>query len=475
MIRKLFFQIAFLLFFGNIDAQQVPNFIAEDIQGESHNLYEYLNEGKVVIVDVFATWCTGCWTNHQQDKLVNLYKTYGPEGTNDLMVLFVEGDENTSNAALTTDNPFGDWTEDVPYPIFNPSIVDTIFTQAFASNGVPTTNIICPASGENIADIFDSDLAEIIQTIQECNSISNIVDLQIIGEREVSKPICINTDISFQVMNTGTEVVETFTVSASEISGAPISENTWQGQLLPGYSVPLDLGNFSLPSVLEHQVVNVLIETEDSVEFNNSQVIDYRQAPEVLNELTLNIKADFWVEEDNTRWWIENSANEVVSPINQLESLSESEASFFLENNDCFTFVIAEDFGDGMVLGEIRLMDDQGQVLYENANFGRRGEGSFEYLGSTVTSTSTLNGSEYQLDIYPSIVSSELTLQYQLDMDKATSLQIFSAHGQEMHSSIIEPIIPTAISIDVQDFPQGIYFVSMRNDRSVLTKKFIKQ
>ena len=459
-----------------LQSQMVPNFIAQDINGNSHNLYSYLDDGKVVIVDVFTTWCTGCWINHKREKLANLYKTYGPEGTDELMILFVEGDADTPDASLYSENPFGDWTENVPYPIFNPNQLDTTFLNAFAGNGVPTTNVICPNTRENIADIFESYLEEIIEVIQECNSISNVIDLQILGDREVSKPICISTNINFEVLNTGTVPVNTFKVSASELGGVLINEYRFEGDLLPGESTRINLGDFSLSNALDNKVVNLLIENEDAVEINNTQTINYIRAQEVVNQLTLFVKTDFWAEHDNTRWWIENSNNERVTPINFLTSLSESEVSFFLENNDCFTFVIAEDFGDGMVLGEIRLTDEQGNVLYDDTNFGTKGEASFEYLGSGVTSTNTLNESKCQLNIHPNIVMNELLIQYTTDTAQASKLSIYSLQGQQMYpSSIVQKKGSFSKSINVQALPAGIYFLSLENEQGVLTRKFIKQ
>ena len=118
-MTKLICLLTFFLFLlTSTKSQQVPNFIEQDINGTSHNLYSYLNDGKVVVLDVFTTWCSSCWTLHNQQKFTNLYKTYGPDGTDQLVVLFVEGDVETPDESLTVDNPFGDWTAGIPYSIF---------------------------------------------------------------------------------------------------------------------------------------------------------------------------------------------------------------------------------------------------------------------------------------------------------------------------------------------------------------------
>lgn len=43
-------------FFSGLTAQQAPDFTAKDINGNTHNLYTYLNQQKYVLLDFTASW-----------------------------------------------------------------------------------------------------------------------------------------------------------------------------------------------------------------------------------------------------------------------------------------------------------------------------------------------------------------------------------------------------------------------------------
>lgn len=74
-----------------------PDFTYTDLEGTEHHLQSYLDEGKTVVIDVFATWCPVCQSS--VGGLEELYHTYGQAGDGSMVVLSFERDPNTSNEA----------------------------------------------------------------------------------------------------------------------------------------------------------------------------------------------------------------------------------------------------------------------------------------------------------------------------------------------------------------------------------------
>ena len=153
---KRFLILSFLsIFFQlSIHAQvTAPDFTVKDLTGKSYHLYEILDEGKVVVLDVSATWCSICWSFHKKHYLQMIHEKYGPDGTNQVVVLFYEGDANTDDEALygNTGSTQGNWIEGSTYPFINESPLT--INMGVYSKGFPTVNVIRPSDKKIIADL----------------------------------------------------------------------------------------------------------------------------------------------------------------------------------------------------------------------------------------------------------------------------------------------------------------------------------
>lgn len=138
-----------------------PDFTVEDIDGVTHNLQSYLDDDKVVLIDVFATWCGVCINS--LPAVDEIYEDHGPDGDNTVVVLSFENDASTSNeAAFVTNN-------NVPNPVISDGL-DEIAT--WNTLYQPNFFIICPdgSFSHHFAGV-GSNSQTLLNYIDECAAI----------------------------------------------------------------------------------------------------------------------------------------------------------------------------------------------------------------------------------------------------------------------------------------------------------------
>jgi hypothetical protein len=149
-----------------------PDFTYSDINGNVHHLYDYLNAGNSVYIDIFAAHCPTCWAYHQGQHMKTLYEKHGPAGTvsQDVIVLAVEHDPNNTNNEMygISGNTQGNW--DQGYPIINPEGADRIeFNVNYDAVYYPMIYAICP--NKIITLIGPVDSTQLYAHVAECATI----------------------------------------------------------------------------------------------------------------------------------------------------------------------------------------------------------------------------------------------------------------------------------------------------------------
>ena len=223
----------------------------------SYTLYDYLDQGYTVFMDVSATWCGPCWNYHLGGALEDLYVAHGPSGapgvnastTNDVMVIWVEGDGTTADATMLDGaGSIGNWIEpttgnQVPFPMANPaSALANQINNDYNINYFPTIYRICP--NRIIEEVGQIGATALYSSVGACPPPATLpVDPAFLGYTGTTTS-CSDFTLSVTMQNNGLDPLTSATISVTGIP-SPITYN-WTGNLATYATTQVNLGTISL-------------------------------------------------------------------------------------------------------------------------------------------------------------------------------------------------------------------------------------
>lgn len=240
-----------------------PNFTFTDLGGNSHTLYDILATGKTVFIDVSAAWCGPCWSYHNSGALEDLYINHGPMGaanvsattTNDVMVLFIEGEQDNTGAQITGTSGAGvltsqgDWTAGTPYPIIDlPSdAAGNAFMSGYQIGYFPTIYKICP--NRIIEEPGQQSAANLYALVAPCpGPATQAVDATILNYLGESYACGNQIDVSLTFQNHGTAALSGATVTLTDGLGATIATQPVAGSIASYDVATVNFGTVTVPA-----------------------------------------------------------------------------------------------------------------------------------------------------------------------------------------------------------------------------------
>jgi thiol-disulfide isomerase/thioredoxin len=467
------------------DGSVAPNFTGVDLNSVSHTLYDYLDQGYTVVVDVSATWCGPCWSYHGTQALKNLYINHGPAGmpgvsattTNTIMVLKVEGDASTNTACLygatgCNSSTQGDWVTGTPYPIIdNSSIAQTLGIGYF-----PTVYTIYPdryleesgqlSTANHVANVnnniaahsgttgIDPSIFSYTGDVSTCATLNAKVRVQNKGDQSLPAGVTVEVLDGTTVLGTG--------VTTQALAQFAIQEVT----------VPVTI---SANTTLTLRVVNT---TDANV--NNNQITQAVTLAKTsgTSTITVEITTDRYGSE--TTWNLKKANNQTVASGGPYTDASSNGAYpkpsvlVSLANNDCYKLTVNDSYGDGMNsgygIGFVRLVDGNGLELVKISDFLSTDFGSMKSGTYTAIEENNVVG----MEVYPNPVNTTAIVTFENLVSLETSIEVTNLVGQVVINEFLGNVVGTQyVELNASELNAGIYLVNIKTGNTVTTKRIV--
>jgi hypothetical protein len=490
------FLLGFSLFIATITIGQIPdygvlttNFTITDVDGEEYDVFEILDAGTPIVLDLFAEWCGPCWNYHKSGELTGLYADYGPDGTNEVMVIAVETDASTPLADMYggagTNN--WDWFEGINYPIANQNI-GGIFNQTY----YPTIVMICP--DRTVTEIGQQSKANIYSAIGTCGAAPTEVDDPRLTSSLSDDFFCqgASAKVIALLQNFGSE---TLTEAAIEIveNGNVIETYNWTGSLDQFEVEEVEVGTVT-PTETTTYTIRIATANDDTDNDEIEALIAPAPVLEVGQEfmgVTFDLVIDDYASELGVVFnegappaWgfntIHNNASN--SPSNYLGVLSVGTLTdgqnswtqvFPVENEGCHYALFLDSFGDGIALGapnaKAEIIGSGGSKVTVNPDYG---DGVITVFDISFVNDASVENLSWinQMNVYPIPASETTTLAVDFKDNMDAKVVVMNLQGQVvMEKSITGTAGKQTIDLDVSGLESGMYTLVLSSTQGQVT------
>lgn len=463
---------------GLLCSAQNQSWTATDINGNTHSIQNYLDQGKTVLVDISAYWCGPCWAWHKSHIMNKLWDEFGPEGTDDLVILWVDGDASTSLNLLNGvgSGTQGNWVEGTPFPIIGPGGQGSTLANIYDIEAYPTLFLHCPGGQSGVEIDREATWDEFLESwTNACPAaFANGVNDATILEPDVRK-VCPDGNPDVLLRNQGSAPLTSATLTISA-DGSEIQTVQWTGNLAQNSheSVVFDQAHVSGTSTFDVVVSNPNGQSDDHTP-GDDQITDFVAGPDGPLAVTLKLRTDQYPAE--TTWKLFDDAGAVVAqdPPGNYAANTVYSYDWSLDPSRCYTFVISDQYGDGICCtygqGYYRLQDTySGNIFLQGAQFGATGREPWRTANNvSVEERAGENG----LALYPNPTTGLLNLGLDLPGVDRVALDVFNVLGERVKTAVF----PTGggaqtRTIDLADLNNGIYYVTLSGpDDLKITRK----
>lgn len=488
-MKKILLSFAFVGSFLGANAQLpdgsiAPNFNVTDIDGNTHNLYAYLDAGYTVVMDVSATWCGPCWNYHQSGALEDLYVNHGPAGapgvsastTDDVMVIWVEGDGQTTLADIqgTGSNTQGDWTAGTQFPIVDNASLNGPYAIAY----FPTIYTICP--NRVLTESGQLSATAHYNKVGDCPApASNQVDVAALSYDGEAVHCEGDYTPSVTIQNNGLSALTSATISISQ-GGNVVSTGTYSGNLAT-YGIATVTCSAITGFAGGALSVEVTTSGDASATNNTINTTIGTAAQAASSAINVDIVTDQWASE--TDWSIKNSAGTVVascatcnwSDMGSAGTTVRPTQGVDLNPNECYTFEITDSYGDGICCsygnGSYTVSDASGTTLATGGEFADIDVAAFKTGAASGASIEEVEN--IYMNVFPNPATTAVNVVFEAN-NTSYNVAILDLQGRVVSNQVVENVNGTqTVVFATENIAKGSYVVSVKSNGTTTTKNVV--
>jgi|SRR5690554_1667912 len=462
-----------------------PDFTATDIYGNSHSLYaDYLNEGKHVLLNVSATWCGPCWNYHNTHALADFYDAYGPNGSNEAMVLYVEGDSSTPVTAIFgTGNTWGDWTKGTPYPIIDNATIANQYQIAY----FPTLYRIC--SNGIVTELNQLTAINLKNNINNnCGTLTgatNHAKLNIASNIVYSCSDSTTSSVSTSLKNFGTNNITSAVLVVKE-NGNVIATQNFTGNLAQYSSSTISFPSitFNVGNDYQAEIQSINGGTVYNAELGMSEINVIGSEVVASTNLEVRVYTDNYPSEIS--WKIKNTAGTVVAQggpyqagtVDQWGGGGPDANTTKIHNitipaiYECYSIELLDSYNDGWIYNSAAA-PNSGLEVFENGNSVIFVDGNFNFSTNVKPAAFKYDESASISDIQTasfSVYPNPSTGIFNISTSEIVRVNVVDISGKTVYKA--DALDNNAI-INISSLQAGIYLMNVSGESINKTEKLI--